>query len=106
MKSLNVRTYLAALIMVTAAYAAPQAAKAHCDGLDGPVVSAARVALKENNVNLVLIWVQKDDDEVIRELRKLERTLSAFAAECTVTCCGGSSASCNLFADMRKGVEA
>ncbi len=42
----------------------------------------------------------------IRELRKLERTLSAFAAECTVTCCGGSSASCNLFADMRKGVEA
>lgn len=74
MKSLNVRTYLAALIMLTAAYAAPQAAKAHCDGLDGPVVSAARVALKENNVNLVLIWGQKDDDEVIRHA--FEQTLA------------------------------
>lgn len=42
-------------------------ARAHCDTLDGPVVTAARRALESGNVNLVLIWVQKDDDAAIRE---------------------------------------
>lgn len=37
-------------------------ASAHCDGLDGPVVKAARTALETGNVNLVLIWVQKKDE--------------------------------------------
>src|SRR5688500_19465100 len=40
---------------------------AHCDGLDGPVVDAAQEALKTNNVNLVLIWVKKDDEHEIRK---------------------------------------
>jgi hypothetical protein len=51
---------------------------AHCDGLDGPVVKAAQRALAENNINLALIWVQKDDEpeikrvfEQTREVRKL-----------------------------------
>ena len=35
---------------------------AHCDGLDGPVVKAAGEALETGNVNLVLIWVKKDDE--------------------------------------------
>lgn len=38
---------------------------AHCDGEDGPVVTAAKKALDEKNVNLVLIWVQKDDEQSI-----------------------------------------
>src|SRR5687768_18621094 len=42
-------------------------ASAHCDGLDGPVVQAAREALKTNNINLVLIWVKKDDGAEIRK---------------------------------------
>ena len=37
-------------------------ASAHCDGLDGPVVKAAQKALETNNVNLVLIWVQKENE--------------------------------------------
>ena len=44
---------------------APSAARAHCDGLDGPVVTAARKALESGNVNLVLIWVQKSDEAEI-----------------------------------------
>lgn len=40
---------------------------AHCDGLDGPVVIAARKALETGDVNLVLPWVQKDDEPLIRE---------------------------------------
>jgi hypothetical protein len=44
------------------------AAGAHCDTLDGPVVSAARKALETGNVNLVLVWVQKKDEAQIRNL--------------------------------------
>ena len=39
---------------------------AHCDTLDGPVVSAARKALDSGNVNLVLVWVQKKDEAELR----------------------------------------
>ena len=39
---------------------------AHCDGLDGPVVKAAQKALETGNVNLVLIWVQKKDEDEIK----------------------------------------
>ena len=41
-------------------------ASAHCDGLDGPVVTAARHALDTNDPNRVLIWVQPDDEAEIR----------------------------------------
>ena len=41
-------------------------AQAHCDTLDGPVVGAARKALDTNNVNLVLVWVQKQDEGAIK----------------------------------------
>jgi hypothetical protein len=51
---------------------------AHCDGLDGPVVTAARQALETGDINRVLIWVRADDDPEIRkafqealEVRKL-----------------------------------
>jgi hypothetical protein len=48
-----------------AALAAP--ASAHCDGLDGPVVAAARKALDSGDANPVLIWVQPRDEAAIRE---------------------------------------
>lgn len=41
-------------------------ALAHCDGVDGPVVKAAKNALQTGNVNLVLIWVQQKDEPEIR----------------------------------------
>src|SRR5688572_19840278 len=39
----------------------------HCDGVDGPVVSLARRALDDGNVNLVLPWVREQDEAEIRE---------------------------------------
>ena len=48
-------------ILITGA----NSAFAHCDGLDGPVVKAAQAALESGNVNLVLIWVQKQDEAEI-----------------------------------------
>jgi len=47
----------------------------HCDTLDGPVVKAAKKALKTGNVNLILPWVpKKAEDELKKAFRK---TLSA-----------------------------
>jgi hypothetical protein len=39
---------------------------AHCDGLDGPVVTAARKALDTRDVNHVLIWVQPAGEAEVR----------------------------------------
>jgi hypothetical protein len=46
----------------------PVVAFAHCDGLDGPVVLAAKEALKTGDVNLILIWVQYNDESEIRQV--------------------------------------
>jgi hypothetical protein len=42
------------------------AVRAHCDGIDGPVVLAAQRALGTGNVNLALIWIQPEDEAEIR----------------------------------------
>jgi hypothetical protein len=55
---------------------------AHCDSLDGPVVQAASRALSSGDVNLVLPWVQPDQESTIRQafLRALSvRTLNPNA---------------------------
>jgi len=41
-------------------------ALAHCDGLDGPVVTAARQAIKTGEVERVLIWVRPQDAAEIK----------------------------------------
>jgi hypothetical protein len=39
----------------------------HCDTMNGPVVMAAKKALETGDVKLVLIWVQKVDEPVIKD---------------------------------------
>ncbi len=51
-----------------------QTSFAHCDGMDGPVIKAAKKALETGNVNLALIWVQKKDEGVIKAA--FEKTLA------------------------------
>jgi hypothetical protein len=43
-------------------------AAAHCDGLDGPVVAAARTALQSGDPSAVLIWVQPKDEAEVRRV--------------------------------------
>ena len=45
----------------------PNQAEAHCDSMDGPVVLAAQKALETGDVNLVLIWVNEEQEDQIRE---------------------------------------
>lgn len=40
---------------------------AHCDTIDGPVITAAKKALATGNVDLVLVWVQPQDEGLIRD---------------------------------------
>jgi len=47
---------------------------AHCDGMDGPVVAAAKKALETGDANLVLIWVQKKDEAEIK--KAFQKTLA------------------------------
>src|SRR5512136_371299 len=47
---------------------------AHCDGMDGPVVTAAKKALETGDANPVLIWVQKKDEGEIR--KAFQKTLA------------------------------
>ncbi len=52
--------------LIAAAFMLPAPAQGHCDGLDGPVVAAARTALGSGNPDLVLIWVQPADEAQVR----------------------------------------
>jgi len=54
-------------MMVAVLLALPGVAAAHCDGLDGPVVTAARKALDSGDVNPVLIWVQPSAEAEIKQ---------------------------------------
>ena len=64
----------AASLFIGVLLLAPGGAFAHCDGLDGPVVTAARQALEKDDVSRVLVWVQKKDEAEVR--KAFERTLA------------------------------
>ena len=53
-------------VLLAAALLTPAAALAHCDTMDGPVVTAAQKALADGNVNRVLIWVPPTDEAAIK----------------------------------------
>lgn len=74
MKRTHLKISLTGLAILAAAIFAPHTARAHCDGLDGPVVKAAQSALAAGNINLALIWVQKNDEPEIK--RAFEKTLA------------------------------
>jgi len=63
----NIFTSLPVLaILCTLALLGPSNLHAHCDGMDGPVIKAAKQALETGDVNPVLIWVSKKDETEIR----------------------------------------
>jgi hypothetical protein len=58
---------LLAAIVITGFHLPGNHLFAHCDGLDGPVVTAARLALDEGDVTPVLMWVTKEHEREIRD---------------------------------------
>ena len=62
------------IVCLTVAMTSTNIAMAHCDGMDGPVVTLAKKALETGNVNLVLPWVPKDGEQEIR--RAFDHTMA------------------------------
>lgn len=63
--------FLFVIVFLAAVFLAlPSTASAHCDTLDGPVISAAKKALNTENVNFVLIWVKPENEDAIRKALK------------------------------------
>ena len=75
------RTTLIAGLSLAAAVAWIGPALAHCDTLDGPVVSAARRALDSGNINLVLVWVQTKDEAEVRNAFQKARNVRKGGGE-------------------------
>ncbi len=46
----------------------PHAAQAHCDTLNGPVVTAAKVALAKGDITPVLMWIKPENEAEAREV--------------------------------------
>ena len=61
------RLFAVALVLVFGLAFLPTPARAHCDGMDGPVVKAAQKALAAGDVILVLHWVSAADEAQIRQ---------------------------------------
>ena len=80
--NLSVTFLLLSLVVILS----PGEVSTHCDGLDGPVVLAAQRALESGDINPVLIWVQPEDEDLIKEafkkaeeIRKLNPDAKAMA---------------------------
>jgi len=76
-KKLIKRALLVASWSLAIGWLMPLAAGAHCDSVDGPVVTAARLALAKGEVTPVLKWVTKDDEGEIRAV--FQKTLRVRA---------------------------
>ena len=46
----------------------PLSSFAHCDTLDGPVVSDARKALDTGNINHALVWIKAEGEKEVRDV--------------------------------------
>ncbi len=74
MKAKVTSIMLAAVLVIVGYWVFPDMAAAHCDTLEGPVVSAAKTALEKGDVTPVLKWVRKEEENEIKVL--FNKTLS------------------------------
>jgi uncharacterized protein DUF6448 len=77
----TLRRLAAALALPLAFSLVPLPADAHCDGIDGPVVAAARRALDTGNVNHALVWVQEGDARGIEDAFRMASAVRGLGPE-------------------------
>lgn len=59
----------------------PSTAAAHCDTMNGPVVTDAKVALKAGDITPVLKWVRQADESQVRTAFERTMKVRAFGPE-------------------------
>lgn len=67
MYSTILKSSLLISVLILTGLMLPNQAEAHCDSMGGPVVLAAQEALETGNVDLVLIWVNEEQEDQIRK---------------------------------------
>src|SRR5512139_3521744 len=67
MMKVMARWGIAAAAVVFLVIGTAGSASAHCDTLDGPVVTMARQALEKGDVKIILPWVAKEKEGEIRK---------------------------------------
>lgn len=78
---MKMREYLKVVVVGLFVWCIPVSAGAHCDTLDGPVITTAKIALEKGDVTPVLKWVRKQDEPEIRELFKKTRSVRTKGPE-------------------------
>lgn len=78
---MRISVRLCSLSLAVIALLLPAPAAAHCDGLDGPVVRAARKALDSGNVAYALMWVREADEPEVRAAFDKTRQVRQLNAE-------------------------
>ena len=66
MKVKIILTQIAVIAIFFSCLITPRIASAHCDALDGPVVTTARKALEKGDVTSILKWVKEEHEDEIR----------------------------------------
>lgn len=72
MKTMSV--FKVVMLLCVIMFILPGFSFAHCDTIDGPVIKDAKKAIDKGDVNLILIWVQKNDEASIK--KAFEQTLT------------------------------
>ena len=78
---MSTRAFTLVLSFAVALTLAPRTANAHCDGLDGPVVAAARKSLDSGDVAYALMWVRESDEPEVRAAFEKTRAVRALGAD-------------------------
>lgn len=61
------------VVLLVAIFGAIQTASAHCDAIDGPVVTDARSDLDSGELDLTLKWISADHEEEVESVFQLAR---------------------------------
>lgn len=64
----KLRTMLTIVVVFLTMLLGSLPASAHCDSYDGPTIKDAMKALETNNVNLVLKWITKEQEQEVTSL--------------------------------------
>lgn len=75
LKGLFTARFTVPMFHISTFFVPSQTVFAHCETLDGPVVSAARRAIEKDNANYILIWVEAENEHEIRQV--FEKTMDA-----------------------------
>ena len=75
------RSGMVTLCLLAGALLSPRLTAAHCDTMDGPVVTDARQALEKGDPTPVLKWVKKEHEAEIREAFKKTLAVRTKGAE-------------------------